>query len=101
MNKLDEDAFHHKMVEIYERAKSECHYNASRFYQMVQTEGGLLTAKKLLASNLHPDGLTRLWELKRLDISMEALVIKEPWCQLFTSEELAIARKRLKALGYD
>jgi len=100
MTKSDEDAFHQKMVEVYERAKAECHYNAVRFHQMVQSEGGLLTAKKLLASNHYPEGLTRLWELKRLDISMEALVLKEPWCRLFTNDELAIARKRLKELGY-
>lgn len=100
MTKSDEDAFHQKMVMVYERAKAECHYNAMRFYKMVQSKGGLLTAKELLASNHYPEGLTRLWELKRLDISMEALVLKEPWCHLFTSEELAIAKKRLEELGY-
>lgn len=100
MTKSNEEAFHQKMVEVYEKAKTECHYNAVRFHQMVQNEGGLLAAKKLLASNHYSEGLTRLWELKRLDISMEALVLKEPWCQLFTNDELAIARKRLKDLGY-
>lgn len=100
MTDSDKNAFHQKMVEVYERAKTECHYNAVRFHQMVQSEGGLLTAKKLLASSHYPEGLTRLWELKRLDISMEALVLKEPWCQLFTSQELSVARKRLEELGY-
>lgn len=94
------DAFHQKMVEVYERAKTECHYNAARFHQMVQEYGGLATAKKLLASTHYPEGLTRLWELKRLDISMEATVLQEPWCGLFTSGELAVAKKRLKELGY-
>ena len=100
MSKTPDDAFHLQMVEVYERAKSECNYNAVRFHQMVQQNGGLATAKKLLASNHYPEGLTRLWELKRLDISLEALVLKEPWCGLFTTEELAVARKRLKELGY-
>jgi len=100
MNNPLEDAFHQKMVEVYEKAKTECHYNAVRFHQMVQQHRGLATAKMLLASKQHPEGLTRLWELKRLDISMEATLIQEPWCTLFSPEELAIAKKRLKELGY-
>ena len=100
MNNSLDDAFDQKMVEVYERAKTECHYNAVRFHQMVQKDGGLATAKTLLASKQHPEGLTRLWELKRLDISMEATLIQEPWCSLFSPEELAIAKKRLKELGY-
>lgn len=95
-----EDAFHQKMIEVYEKAKKECRYNAVRFHQMVQQNGGLATAKKLLASNHYPEGLTRLWELKRLDISMEATVLQEPWRDLFSPVELAIAEKRLKELGY-
>jgi len=95
-----ENAFHQKMVEVYEKAKTECHYNAARFHQMVQQNGGLATAKQLLASSHYPEGLTRLWELKRLDISMEATVLEEPWCGLFNSNELAVAKERLKELGY-
>ena len=95
-----EDAFHQKMVEVYERAKTECHYHAGYFHQMVLRDGGLAAAKKLLASKQYPEGLTRLWELKRLDLSMEALVVQEPWRSLFTGEELAAAKKRLKDLGY-
>lgn len=100
MNNLLDDAFDQKMIEVYERAKTECHYKAVRFHQMVQQDGGLATAKMLLAAKHYPEGLTRLWELKRLDISMEATLIQEPWCTLFSPEELAIAKKRLKELGY-
>ncbi len=94
------EAFHQKMIEVYERALRECNYKASRFLQLVQEHGGLAAAKMLLASKKHSEGLTRLWEEKRLDISMERLVLQEPWCRLFTDEELAVARKRLKALGF-
>jgi hypothetical protein len=31
---------------------------------------------------------------------MEATVLKEPWRNLFTDEELSAARKKLTALGY-
>jgi len=94
------EAFHQKMLEVYERALTECKYKASRFLQLVQEHGGFAAAKMLLASKKHPEGLTRLWEEKRLDISMEALVLSEPWRQLFNAEELSIAQRRLKELGY-
>ena len=83
-NKL-QDAFTQKMIEIYERAKSECNYPAARFYQMVGENGGLATAKKLLASNRYSEGLTRLWELKRLDLSMEATLLQQPWSNLLVA----------------
>ena len=95
-----EEAFHHEMLKVYEQAKAECKYKASRFLQTVNERGGLNAAKSLLASNHHPEGLTRLWQEGRLDISMEATVLREPWNTLFTDEELNIARKRLTDLGY-
>jgi len=67
---------------------------------MINEQGGLKTAKALLASKKHPDGLTRLWEERRLDISMEATVLKTPWNTLFSPAELETARKRLSELGY-
>lgn len=93
-------AFHQRMHQIYEQAKSECSYVATRFAQMTAEHGGLETAKRLLSSGGYSEGLTRLWEKKRLDISKEATVLQEPWRQLFTEQELNVARKRLKELGY-
>ena len=95
-----ETAFHKGMLDIYERAKRECNYTATRFLQMVIDDGGLAAAKRLLASDGFSEGLTRLWEEGRLDISMEALVLRDPWRKLFTFEELAVAQRRLNELGY-
>lgn len=93
--------FHHRMLQIYEQAKSECDYTATRFRNMVANQGGLQAAKALLNSSAYSEGLTRLWEEKRLDISMEATVLKDPWRNLFTDEELSTAKKKLAALGYE
>ena len=95
-----EAQFHQEMLNVYHRAKSECRYSANRFLEMVTDHGGLAAAKQLLASKHHPEGLTRLWQEKRLDISMEALVLRDPWRTLFSQEELRVARKRLDDLGY-
>jgi hypothetical protein len=93
--------FHQRMLDVYEQAKSECDYTATRFRNMVADQGGLPTAKSLLGSGGYSEGLTRLWEEKRLDISMEATVLQEPWHALFTEDELTTARAKLKELGYE
>ena len=67
--------FHQRMLQIYDQAKSECGYTATRFHNMVVDQGGLQAAKALLViRSAYSEGLTRLWEEKRLDISMEATV---------------------------
>ena len=43
-----ERRFHRAMVGIYETAKRELGYNATRFLQMVSEQGGLVTARQLL-----------------------------------------------------
>jgi hypothetical protein len=92
--------FHDLMVETYVRAANECDYRPVRFLQMVTERGGLATAQDLLRSSRPAEGLSTLWERKRLDLSVEALVCQEPWRTLFTEEEIKIARKRLTDLGY-
>ena len=72
MNEL-ERLFHREMVQIYERARRETGYNATRFLQMVSSQGGLVTARSLLRAPAASDGFTALWERTRLDLSVEAL----------------------------
>ena len=82
--------FQHEMLAIYEQAKS-FGYHPTYFLQMVQNQGGVLAAKNLLRKGIS-DGLSRLAREGRLDISMESLVLTEPWDQLFTEEEKKAAR---------
>ena len=93
-------AFHEAMLDIYRTAKTECGYNANYFLGMVAEHGGVQAARQLLQSKGISDGLIRLSECGRLDISMEALVLKNQWQSLFTDEELEIARTRLKELEF-
>jgi hypothetical protein len=95
-----EQLFHNEMVNIYNVAKEKYGYNATRFLQMINNHGGYETAKKLLATKGHPDGLTKLLEENGLEISMEATILKKPWINLFSDNEVLIAKKRLKDLGY-
>ncbi len=94
-------AFHQRMRQVYEQAQTECGYTATRFLQMVADQGGVQAAKQLLTTEGYSEGLTRLWEEGRLDISVEAAVLEDQWRDLFTEEELATASRRLEELGFE
>lgn len=94
-----EEQFHHAMIGVYENAKDH-DYFATYFKQMLDTYQGVETAKRLLAKQEIQEGLMKLWEMKLLDQSMEALVIQERFKPLFTNAEIAEAHRRLEELGY-
>ena len=91
--------FRERMRQLCDEARA-IGYTPTRFMQMLETNCAVVVAKELLASGKLSEGLTRLWEEKRLDISMEATILQAPWRKLFTDSELDIAEKRLKELGY-
>ena len=78
----------------------ECGYAATRFLQMVTTNGGVETARRLLATQAPSDGFTKLWEYGRLDLTIEVLVLKPEYTTLFSEGEKRIARERLEQYGY-
>ena len=94
-----EDRFQQEMLRICEEAK-EFDYYPNYFLRMVVDRGGLSTAKHLLSGDKLSDGFVRLWEEQRLDLSVEALALRDPWSALFTNEELAEAQRRLDGAGY-
>jgi len=92
--------FQEEMLYTYREAK-KLGYKPGIFLDMIATYGAVNTSKKLLATEDYiQDGVKRLWELKRLDLSMEASVIKPEYRELFTEQEINTAKKRLRDLGY-
>ena len=89
------------MMDIYRRALDEAGYKATRFFQMLHDHGGLITAQILIDSPTVSDGYTALWERKRLDLTVESLVLQPEWQGLFTDEQLRIARERLQKYGFE
>ena len=73
---LLEKQFNADMFNIYQAAKKELGYNASRFLQILLREGGLKTAKKLISKDGGTYGFEVLWEHRRLDLSVEAHVLQ-------------------------
>jgi hypothetical protein len=81
--------------------KRELSYNPTRFIQMVADHGAVGAAQLLLKGRDASDGFTTLWEHGRLNMSVEATVLL-PWFEdLFTTSEIATARRRLTAHRFD
>jgi hypothetical protein len=91
-----ERRFHQAMMEIYQTGKRELGYNATRFIQMVAEDGGLATARRLLWSDHVSDGFETLRSHGRLDLTVEAHVLKEEFAGLFTDKDRERARNRLQ-----
>ncbi len=91
-----EKRFNDDMMRIYVTAKKELGYNATRFLQMLSQYGGLATAHKLIATEGGTDGFTKLWEYRRLDLSVEAHVLKPEYETLFSEDERKMCRDRLE-----
>ena len=90
--------FHADMVNIHKTAKKECGYNAVRFLQIISNKGGVEAARQLIIKQT--DGFSALAEFGRLDLSVEAYVLKPEYVSLFTEAEREVCRERLKKLGY-
>lgn len=95
-----EKQFHDAMVNIYKQAKEECGYAPALFLKMVGELGGIETAKRLLRSKNTQYGFFELQRCNRLDLTMEAHVIKPEYAELFEAEEVREARERLTGFGY-
>ena len=92
-----ERAFHRAMIAIYETAKRDAKYKAARFLQMVSEHGGVEAAHQLLRGSAASDGFTALYVAGRLDLTVEAHVLKPEFQDLFTDAERSVARSRLDA----
>jgi hypothetical protein len=75
-------------------------YRPSYFLQMLDNYGAVGTAIKLATATKFHEGFTKLWEFGRLDLTVEAIMLRTPFNQLFSQEVLDKALKRLKELGY-
>jgi hypothetical protein len=88
------------MAKIYQRARDETGYTATYLLSMLAEDGGVETARRLLASATVSTGFTSLWNRGRLDLTVEALVLDPQFAGLFTADELDIARGRLAQFDY-
>jgi hypothetical protein len=101
MNISLNDRFNLAMYDIYKKAKIEVKYIATRYLHMLDAHGGFETARILINSPTVSEGYSKLWELGRLDLTVEALIWDNPeYHILFSDIELQKVRKRLIEYKY-
>ena len=93
-----ERQFHLEMLRTYE-AQRQVMRDPTRLRGMIGRFEGLEAAMRLLENPTVGDGFITLAELGKLCLSVEALVLKEPWHTLFTEDQLEVARSRLDGWG--
>ena len=103
--------FHDEMVGIFRLAGEATRrpradgtvargYWASYFLRGVRNHGGLEYARQLLRREGTTEGFQRLTDEGRLDLTVEALVGKPEYAELFSADERRIAAHRLAQAGY-
>lgn len=100
MNEL-EQRFHRAMVAAVEASRREASYNPTYFARMLAEYGGVGAAKRILADPEMKSGFTTLFLANRLDLTVEAHVIKPEFAPLFTQDEIWRARQVLEEHHYD
>jgi hypothetical protein len=97
-------AFHAAMLDIFWRTLNEVPllgYTAGTFGQEIRQFGGLEAAKRCIHSEQLGAGFVALSQIRRLDLTLEALIHDNPkWHALFSEEELAICAERLRKHAY-
>jgi len=94
MSKSLEEEFELAMRNIYDECSS-FNYRPIYLLEMIAARGGVGAAKALMA-RAPSEGYTRLALEGRLDLAVESLVEDPRWSDLFTENEKAVARSRLR-----
>jgi hypothetical protein len=91
-----ENEFNNDMLRILER-ENEADLHSTRLRQMVEQNGGVKTAHRLLKPDreLPPDTFGYLRKIGRLDLTMEFYVVMDKYRPLFCEQEREIAQWRL------
>jgi hypothetical protein len=89
-----------EMYRLYEEPKEKYGYNGTYYLKMLEKLGSLETARRLAGDPKIHAGLIRLQKHNALHLSVEALVLRERWRDLFDDDVRKAAREKLRKLGY-
>lgn len=83
------------------RIMAKLGYNPSRFHQMITAENdGVTVARRLVLADA-AEGLWRLHELGRLDLSVEMSILLPKYAELFDEPTRERAQSKLSDLGFN
>ena len=80
--------------------KDEYQLSPTRFLQILENRGPVNTAIVLVKDSTYHKAFVKLWEFGRLDLTVEAIILRDPYNQLFSQELLNMAKCKLIDLGY-
>ena len=99
-NNLLQNKFNQEVFEAVEESK-KIGYIPTRFIQMLQqANNNAVEVVQRLVIKEATSGLEKLWEKGRLELSMEAIMIKPEYNELFSTEIVDVCKKKLKKFGY-
>ena len=99
-NNILQNKFNNEVLDAIEESK-KIGYNPTRFIQMLhQSNNNAVEVVQRLVIKEATSGLEKLWEKGRLELSMEALIIKPEYKELFPSEIVTHCTKKLAKFGY-
>lgn len=75
-------------------------YFPNYFKRDLAADGGFSTVKRILASGKPSEGFRKLWELGRLDLSCEAIIVETKWRRYFDDDLLERAERLLSQMNY-
>ncbi len=92
--------FEERISKAIKESVSACNYKPSAFIQMIDNYGTENAVKRLINSSNVSAGYIKLYEKKRLDLTVEAIALEEEWSHLFSEKELKKAETRLRDYNY-
>lgn len=95
-----EKQFDEVLINNCEIAKKECDCNPTRFLQTLEKFGGVKTAKEIIRKGRVSDDFDKLQEAGRIELSMEAMITKSQFSELFTDDEVNSCFEVLCEYGY-
>lgn len=97
---LLKNKFNEEVLNSIKEIKKEI-YSPTRFIIMMHehNNNAFEVAQKIVTKNITM-GLQELYEHNRLDLSIEAMIIKPEYEKLFSPEIINTCKRKLKQLGY-
>ena len=75
-------------------------YKSTIFETMRQEHGTIDAIKRLVVDKKISEGFKFLWEHKRLDLSVENIILEPEWNSLFSDSERTAAKNKLQQCGF-
>lgn len=89
-----------EVIKNCELAEKEYGCKMTKFLQTVERFGIVKTAQEILRKGRTSDGFNKLVEAGRLDLTMEATIVKSEYSELFTDEQINSCYELLCEKGY-